>query len=71
MEKEEGGGKVEVVFENWKGEEVRIEGDLGETVMEVGKREGLEAMEGVCGGVLEVSCLCQRGCRDGGVIAEG
>ena len=49
--------KVTVVFKTWQDEEVVVEGEEGETVMEVGKREGLEAMEGVCGGVLEVSVV--------------
>lgn len=45
----------EVVFKTWDGEEIRRVGQEGESVMELGKREELGAMEGVCGGVLEVS----------------
>lgn len=48
---------VKVVFETWQGELIEVDGEEGESVMDLGKREGLEAMEGVCGGVLEVRFL--------------
>jgi hypothetical protein len=56
-QKEKEGKVWEVVFETWEGEEVRRQGRDGESVMELGKREDLGAMEGVCGGVLEVRPL--------------
>lgn len=48
------GEEVPLVFRSWEGDEAEFEGRVGETLMDLGKRLELGAIEGVCGGVLEV-----------------
>lgn len=57
----------DVVFKAWDGEECAVRSEPGETIMELGKRLELGAMEGVCGGVLEVSLVCTT-CRARGAL---
>jgi hypothetical protein len=47
--------EVTLVFRSWEGDEAVFEAKVGETLMDLGKRLELGAIEGVCGGVLEVS----------------
>lgn len=47
--------EVTLVFRSWEGDEAEFEAKVGETLMDLGKRLELGAIEGVCGGVLEVS----------------
>jgi hypothetical protein len=53
------GEEVPLVFRSWEGEEAEFDGRVGETLMDLGKRLELGAIEGVCGGVLEV-CRSRR-----------
>lgn len=47
--------EVTLVFRSWEGDEAEFDSKVGETLMDLGKRLELGAIEGVCGGVLEVS----------------
>jgi hypothetical protein len=49
---EEKGEGVQLTFKTFEGEEKKVRGVVGENLLEVGKREGLPALEGVCGGHL-------------------
>lgn len=44
----------QIIFISSHGIEHRVEGDVGQSVMEVAKRGGIEAIVGECGG----SCAC-------------
>lgn len=54
---EESGRKVQLRFKTFEGEIKEVEASVGETLLQVGKREGLPAIEGVCGGKLGKSKL--------------
>lgn len=45
-------GMVELVFKTFEGDERRVHAKIGESLLEIAKREDLPAMEGVCGGHL-------------------
>lgn len=49
--------KVRLKFKTYEGEMKDVEADVGETLLAVGKREGLPAIEGVCGAKLGESGL--------------
>jgi ferredoxin len=49
---EKGGEEVGLRFRTFDGELKEVRGTMGESLLEVGKREGLPALEGVCGGNL-------------------
>lgn len=48
----EEGEKVMMGFKTFEGEMKEVTASIGETLLAVGKREGLPAIEGVCGGKL-------------------
>lgn len=45
-------GTVDLTFQTFEGETRRVKAKFGESLLEIGKREDLPAMEGVCGGHL-------------------
>jgi hypothetical protein len=55
---------VTMSFKTYEGEMKQVEASTGETLLEIGKREGLPAIEGVCGGKLgewahrEIHAIC-------------
>jgi hypothetical protein len=53
--------KVGLRFKTYEGEVREVMAGIGETLLEVGKREGLPAIEGVCGGKLGRSRHALRG----------
>jgi hypothetical protein len=61
-QKEKRGEEVPLRFRTFEGEVKEVRGTMGESLLEVGKREGLPALEGVCGGnlggcmALHISC---------------
>lgn len=55
--------EVPLVFRSWEGEEAEFDARIGETLMDLGKRLELGAIEGVCGGVLEVRRPSERARR--------
>lgn len=62
---EKGGKEVGLRFRTFEGEVREVRGTMGESLLEVGKQEGLPALEGVCGGNLggwmaltDVLCSC-------------
>lgn len=45
-------GVVDLTFKTFEGEIRQVKAKIGESLLEIGKREDLPAMEGVCGGHL-------------------